>query len=342
MKKILFFSFILLSGISNSGAQDIHLSQIYETPLMRNPALAGIFTGDTRVQVAYRNQWQSTGVPFQTSVFSAEYKFPIGLSNDYMTAGLNAFYDVAGSSKLKTTQVMPAINYHKSLSGEKNSYLSIGFMGGIVQRRFNSSDLTFDNQYTSRGFDPFASSGENFSGLQRSFADFAVGMSYNGGIGEKGNYFLGASLWHFNKPTERFINEEIRLDQKWQFNGGIRLPISETVEFRSEANYVRQGQYSEILGGGMLTYVFTSLTDPQAKMSRLAVTAGGMVRVGDAVIPVVHLEYNNLDIGFSYDLNTSQLRTASRGRGGYELTLSWKAFVNSDNSSINAVRCPRF
>ena len=31
-------------------AQDIHLSQFYETPILRNPALIGLFNGDYRVQ----------------------------------------------------------------------------------------------------------------------------------------------------------------------------------------------------------------------------------------------------------------------------------------------------
>src|SRR6187551_1298687 len=78
-------------------SQDLHLSQFYETPLMRNPALAGIFTGDVRVQVAYRNQWQSLGVPFQTSIVSGEYKMPVGRADDFLTVGINSFYDVAGS-----------------------------------------------------------------------------------------------------------------------------------------------------------------------------------------------------------------------------------------------------
>ena len=48
-------------------AQDIHFSQFSETPLLRNPALAGIFSGDLRIQAVYRNQWNSVTVPYQTS-----------------------------------------------------------------------------------------------------------------------------------------------------------------------------------------------------------------------------------------------------------------------------------
>lgn len=324
-------------------AQDVHLSQFYETPLMRNPALAGIFTGDVRVQIAYRNQWQSLGVPFQTSIISGEYKMPVGRADDFLTLGINSFYDVAGSSRLKTFQLMPAVNFHKSLDGERNRYLSLGFMGGVVQRSFNAKDLTFDNQYSSsRGYDPSAPTGEIFSGMRRSFADMAVGMSFNSNIGETGNFYIGASLWHFNKPTERFINEEIQLSPKWQGNAGIRLMLSDVVRLTSEFNYVKQGAYTEIIGGGIVSYIFNDMTDAPEGLNHIAVGLGAMLRVGDALVPVVQLEYNSFNLGFSYDLNYSQLMTASQGRGGFELTLSWRAFVNSEKSSVEAVRCPRF
>jgi hypothetical protein len=52
-------------------AQHIHFSQFSETPLLRNPALAGIFYGDFRVQAVFRNQWSSVTVPFENSSLNA-------------------------------------------------------------------------------------------------------------------------------------------------------------------------------------------------------------------------------------------------------------------------------
>jgi hypothetical protein len=68
-----------------SAAQDIHFSQFSETPLLRNPALAGIFSGDVRVQGVFRNQWNSVTVPYQTSSLNAEYKLPVGNGDDFLT-----------------------------------------------------------------------------------------------------------------------------------------------------------------------------------------------------------------------------------------------------------------
>src|SRR5215469_314123 len=107
-------------------SQDLHFSQFFEAPLLRNPALAGIFTGDYRIQGVYRDQWNSFTNAYRTGSFNGEYKMPVGQSNDFFTVGLQILYDKAGTAGLTTTNIFPALNYHKSLSSEKTMYLSLG------------------------------------------------------------------------------------------------------------------------------------------------------------------------------------------------------------------------
>src|SRR5678815_5034661 len=97
-------------------AQDLHLSQFYETPLLRNPALAGIFTGDVRVNAVYRDQWNSVTSGYRTGSLSGEYKVPVGRGDDYVTWGMQLFYDKAGTVSFTQTKVLPALNFHKSIS----------------------------------------------------------------------------------------------------------------------------------------------------------------------------------------------------------------------------------
>jgi hypothetical protein len=47
-------------------------------------------------------------------------------------------------------------------------------------------------------------------------------------------------------------------------------------------------------------------------------------------------------ISVSYDVNVSQLKTASQGRGGFELSISYQKYFDRDNSTKAAVLCPRF
>lgn len=340
--QLLYIIHLCLALISSHSimAQDIHVSQFYETPLLRNPALAGIFTGDVRVQVLHRNQWSWTGHPYKTTTLSGEYKFPVGQNEDFLTLGLQGYYDLAGSSRLRTTQLMPVLNYHKSLSSERNEYLSAGFSIGMVQRQFDARNLTFDYQYRDGSYNPGNPTGEDFTAYNRNFMDVAAGLSYNNEMGENGNFYLGASLAHVNKPTESFKQERIVLPNKLQLQGGISTNLDDQFSLRSEINYTTQGNFHELMIGGLVTYQPIDVVETNS-MASFAVSGGVMARINDALIPVVKLRFQQIELGFSYDVNISSLKSVSQGKGGFELSFAYRAFTRGAEEA-SRVRCPRF
>lgn len=342
MKKFYYLGLVFLLSGTKLYSQDLHLSQFFETPLLRNPALAGIFTGDVRIQMVYRNQWQSVGYPYATKALSAEYKFALPESNDFLTVGLQSFFDLAGATKLSTVEFLPAVNFHKSLSIEKNRYLSAGFALGAVQRKFDDKTLTFDNQYANGRFDPSAPSGENFSYFKGTFADMAIGLSFNSSLPRDGNIYLGAAWYHFNKPSQAYQERRFYLNPKIQGNIGLKTSLGYQTQLVLEANYLRQGSYTETIAGGELKYYVTDMSEAATNVKSVSLGAGVFYRLGDAVVPVAKLSYDNLEFGFSYDINVSTLSAASKTRGGYEISLSYNGFTRSVNSSLNMVRCPRF
>src|SRR5580693_4515108 len=101
---VLLLTSVTLLSSPSARAQDIHFSQFFETPLLRNPALAGIFTGDYRVQTVFRDQWNSFNNAYRTGSLNGEYKWPIGKQNDYFTTALEILYDKAGTAALQTTE----------------------------------------------------------------------------------------------------------------------------------------------------------------------------------------------------------------------------------------------
>src|SRR6195952_2413693 len=164
--------------------QDIHFSQFFEAPLLRNPALAGLFSGDLRLQSVYRTQWQSVTVPYQTTSFNGEFKLAIGKSEDFLTIGGEILYDKAGTIAMKTTHILPVVNYHKSLSGERNMYLSLGFMGGLVQRKFDISKVTTNSQFDGSGYNGSLATGETMASNSYSYFDGTAGLSFNTQMGD--------------------------------------------------------------------------------------------------------------------------------------------------------------
>lgn len=341
--KILFVSVAGFGLITKSSqAQDIHFSQFFEAPLLRNPSLAGLFNGDIRVQGVYRNQWGSVTVPYKTGSFNLEYKQPIGQADDFITTGVQLLYDKAGTTNFTTTNVLPAVNYHKSLSAEKNSYLSLGFMGGVVQRRLDRSKMTTNNHFDGNGYNPGLPDGETFINANYSYLDGSVGMTYNSSLSAdrpEDNYYIGVAYHHFNRPRNSFYQRpDIELNPKWVVSGGVRFSVNEMNYLTLQADLTKQGESREIVGGAM----YSMKLGNNYETPEYTLHFGGYLRWQDAFIPVVKLDYSPFSIAFSYDVNVSQLKTASQGQGGLELSVTYSGFFDRDNSTKNAIRCPTF
>ncbi|RXK86550.1 PorP/SprF family type IX secretion system membrane protein [Filimonas effusa] len=340
-KTISLFILLLPAGITYIRAQDPHFSQFFEAPLLRNPSLAGIFDGDVRIQGVYRTQWGSVTVPYQTGSLAAEVKKPIGSNNDFITMGMQLLYDRAGTVNLATTYVMPAVNYHKALRDDKTKYLSLGIMGGLVQRSFDRSKVTTNNQYDGFGYNPSLSDGELFANNRYSYADGSIGLSFNSSIAERvqDNYYLGIAYHHLNRPKNSFYkNPEVELNAKWELSGGVKLTAGETSFVTVYANYTRQGSYNETLVGALYGYKIGD--DPEEP--QYTVQFGAVIRAKDAIIPVVKLDYKPFSLVCSYDANLSRLKTSGTVANAFEISLSYAAFSDRYNSSKNAVACPRF
>ena len=330
-------AFCVAAGVH---AQDLHFSQFFEAPLLRNPALAGIFTGDVRVEGIYRNQWNSFTNAYRSGSLSGEYKMPVGKGNDFITGAMQLLFDRAGTAALTTTHLLPAVNYHKSLSDEKAMYLAVGFMGGLVQKRIDRSKITTNNQYDGAAFNPSLADGETFLNASYSYLDASFGASFNTTFGEneKNSFYAGAGFHHLNRPSNSFYRTTAALHPKYVFSGGIKLAIDEYTSFTLQADQSVQGSFNETIGGALYSFAVGGESDNPA----YTLHAGAFLRWKDALIPIIKIDYNPLAIALSYDVNVSQLKTASQGRGGFELSVSYIGFLNRDNSSKNKILCPRF
>jgi type IX secretion system PorP/SprF family membrane protein len=321
--------FVSLKSIVH--AQDIHFSQFFETPLLRNPALAGIYTGDIRLQMVYREQWGSVTDGYKTGSLNGEYKLPIGKADDFITVGGQVLFDRAGTAALTQTSILPVVNYHKSLSDdESNRYLSLGFMGGVVNRHFDQSKIITD--------DP---NGEPTAIPRYTYLDGSVGLSYNSNLNKKpdDNFYLGIAYHHFTKPKNTFFRDpSVKLNPKWTASAGFRFGVAEYAYVSILADYSIQENYKEAVVGAL----YGLKIGPELDNPKYTIHAGSFIRWDDALIPVVKLDYAPFAFAFSYDVNISKLKPYSNGRGGFELSVSYIGFLDRDNSSLNAVKCPRF
>jgi len=335
-QKLVVFLFLLIAMAGK--AQDINFSQFYELPLLRNPALAGIYRGDIRATGAFRSQWGSVSTPYKTGALGTEVKFGVGEnSNDYMSLGLQITNDLAGDSKMGKTQALPLLAYHKSVDAEKDSYLSLGVLAGAVQQRFDPSGLKFDDQFVNGAYSPTNPTRQTFTNTNVTYWDAAIGLSYSSILGADVQYYVGVGLFHFTQPKVAFNRaHDIRLNKKLVLNGGLAIPTSEYDKVIIYGDYFMQGGSYQAQGGILYKHDFLQEDVDET----LSISLGSFYRWNDAVIPTLKLDYYKLGIGLSYDVNVSKLRTASNIRGGFELTLAYKSFLNIRNSSAAKVRCP--
>ncbi|HXS35584.1 MAG TPA: PorP/SprF family type IX secretion system membrane protein [Flavipsychrobacter sp.] len=322
------FSLLLPAGVMAQA--DIHFSQFYEMSILRNPALTGVFTDDYKAGVLYRNQWSSISNPFQTALVNGEFRIPIGKNvTDFLSVGLLAYYDKAGSIDQQIMGVYPAVNYNKSLEDDHHSFLSVGFTGGYLQYSFDPGKATFNNQFQNGAFNSGNPTGENLPNPKVTIWDMGAGVNFNSSANDNVSYMFGAGGYHFTEPVNSYYrNPDIKLSMRWNINAALSAKINDYFSLQLQGNYALEGNYNEVVFGGLVGW-----TKPAAiGVDLFTIYAGVFYRAGDAIIPVVKVKYKDMAFGLSYDANISSLKAATNLRGGYEVSVfKTGVFHTSDN-----------
>ena len=263
--------------------------------------------------------------------------------DDWITAGVQVTQDAAGDIKLKRTQLLPVLNFHKSLSGDNDNYMSLAFMGGPVNSQFDPTLLKLDDQFTNGAFNPNNPTSGIFTKTGFTYWDLNTGISYTSTFGNDAKYYVGAALYHFNKPKVGFYtnNDLSALHRKIVLNAGVTLPLTDFNKLFFYADYFTQGGNQQFLGGVMYG---TDILQGQGfdRYQNITLSAGVFYRWNDALIPVIKLDLYEFGFGVSYDANTSQLKTASQLQGGFELTATYKAKFRNRSNAADKVRCISF
>lgn len=314
----------LVAGTLTLSGQDIHFSQIDASPLMNNPALTGVFKGNHRAILNYREQWSSVAYPYKT--FALQYDatlFKQKLHNkDKIGLGLVAYSDKAGEGNMGITQINALASYYKMLN-QKNA-ISVGFQGGFAQYAYNPENLTWDNQYQAgTGFDPNRSSREPLASDTRfAFFDGAAGISWDYRADKYFGSNVGVSINHIQSTNLKYYNiDDQSLYRKITVHGLAekRLKNSET-SFIPSFLYRRQGSSQELIYGCMIKHQLDEKKF-QGNILETAFQMGAFHRYGDAFIFAARFSYMHFSVGVSYDVNVSKLSEASKYKGGLEFSL---------------------
>jgi type IX secretion system PorP/SprF family membrane protein len=337
MKKFVLTLSICVSLVSVSLAQDPNFSQFFASPLTLNPALTGKFDGDYRFAINYRNQWPTISNAYTTGTAS----FDIGILKnripeyDQFGIGVMAFTDRAGDGALTNNYGALSLAYHKALDENGYHQIGAGFQGTYVNKRLDISNLKFQDQLTPFGFTGVTSEIFTHDQVNLSYFDLNAGFIYNGSTNGYNNFYLGASMYHINRPKESFQGGDFVLNPRVTIQGGGKIPVGTYNYLYFAANHSMQAKaYNTMIGGAYSLNVNNDEENPTN------VYLGSWYRIGDAVIPYLGLEFGGWHIGASYDVNISSLKAASNSRGGVEISLIYiKQHVDPNAKKLN---CPRF
>ena len=329
MKRRINILIICLLNVMLAFGQDIHFSQFNASPLNLNPALTGVFDGDYRFIINERSQWSSITIPYKTYSGSFDMQLPTEsyhikhLPKGIWGLGIVINNDKAGDGILNTTEAKISLSYTGKISKDSSQFLSFAIQPGIINKSINYAALQFDEQWDGDAYNANLPTGENFQRNSITCFDIGIGMRYHYQIKPRNTITAGFAYTHFDAPLETFIaNNNAILSPKFAFHANAQFMVTDKIDILPSLLWEHQNTFTETVLGATGKYII----DPERNTNFYL---GIYMRLGDAIIPTISMDYNAFTVGLSYDVNTSQLKAASGGQGGLEISVIYilKNFV---------------
>ena len=331
-KLFIFLTVLLLTGSLN--AQDPHFSQFFASPLTLNPAFTGKFDGIWRLAANHRDQWPSIPKAYVTT--SASIDFPILRGKvpegDVFGMGFSGVSDASANSQLKLNYGSVSLSYHKALDENGYNTIGAGFQGTYSSLSLDISKLTFEDMLQQNGFT--GTTHEVLTnGNNQNYMDINAGLLYSGSTNGLNNYYFGASMYHINKPKVSFLDNSWYLTGRVTVHAGGTFPINDMLKLSASVIHQRQNKASETMLGAAMGISASSDADRPT-----SVFLGSWMRLNDAIIPYIGLEFGGLRIGATYDVNISSLKAATSARGGSEISI---IYIRKPLEQ-KGIPCPKF
>jgi type IX secretion system PorP/SprF family membrane protein len=292
MKKVIFTTaFIILILMSNKifAQQDPMYTMYMFDKMLINPAYAGSSNWMVGT-LKYREQF----IGFKDNPVTETLNFHTPVQKKHIGVGFKIINDK--TAILNNLNISLFYSYHLNFAGGK---LSIGFEGGIFDRRIDYSKLILTNSgdnslplVVMNSTVPDASGGIYYQKKQ-----FYIGYSYSHIIQKNFNYkTVNDSRSHLYSHMYLLMGNIFDVSDKWSFEPSMLVKYQAAAPVQLDANL-------------LLTY-----------NDRVAV--GVQYRTGDALAAVLKINIlENLRIAYSYDMTISHLSKYSRG--AHEIIISY-------------------
>lgn len=336
---------LLIGFAGATKAQDLHYTQIMQSPNLLNPGAVGVYDGWERVAIHHRNQWlggstsyMSTGINADATLMKDVYR-----PKAHLGFGLHFYNDLAGASKFGSQ--IGGLTVSGILPIGSGSQLSLGIQGSFGSRRGDISRVMFDSQWGGNAYDPLIISGEsNLSTF--TYLDASAGLFYQFDGGQTSfarnndvKFQFGLAAYHANAPQLRYrTGSSEKLERKYVAMFNYTMDIPNTLwSFDAQGAQFVQGGHFETLLGLILKRRFSEGSKQTGFKRDASIGFGCYTRIKDAIMPTIQVEYKGFKFGLSYDATLSAYRR-SLGIGSMELSVS---FVNQHHALFKTRRSMR-
>lgn len=315
MNRFLFLCVVFLAMVQCAFAQQRpQYTQYVFNNYLLNPAVSGI-ENYIDLKAGYRSQWTGLeGAPVTSYLTinapigqgflqgdasampagAGENPYSRSYTQDYMAAephhgvGFQIVSDKTGPITQTTMDFSYA--YHLGLTDKLN--LAVGVSAGLNHISLNTAEITLENP-----LDPAISNGNNSQWKP----DLGMGIwAYSG------NYYLGASVQQLLKQN-LYFNTSSTVTQSqtvphYFFTAGVKLPVSEDIALMPSV-------LVKVIQPVPTTF------DVNLKMAFQDIFwIGGSYRKDDSFGALAGINISSsINVGYSYDLTTSALKTVSNG-----------------------------
>ncbi|MCB0501624.1 MAG: PorP/SprF family type IX secretion system membrane protein [Bacteroidetes bacterium] len=313
MRKLLIILSICLAF--SMKAQDAHFTQKFNNPLFVNPALTGSGEKINRLTFLYRDQWRSVVVPYSSTFLNYDRKL-FSKNNNALAGGVQFFYDKAGDGSLSTFNPSLSFSYTRQFFKSRFA-LSTGVQVGYMRRSLDVRQLQFDNQYGPNGYDPNIVNGEALD--NGNLVNLGLGVNLHTNLYALSNIDIGFSIYNPHQPDFSFssFSEDPRpIRYNTYITGDLYLALNWSITpsfYFNTQEKAREFHYS------LIANYHTHVKDTPLKVS-----LGGGYRTGDAALAYTGVKIKDVELGFSYDINTSGFTDATNNKGGFEISLQYE------------------
>lgn len=306
-------------------AQDPQFTQFYSNPLYQAPSFAGAISG-YRVSAVYRDQWPKMPGLLTTINVAAD----ANLDKINSGVGIIALRDVAGSANYSNTYVGLLYSYNVRIN--RRTYLRPGLGFYYTQHTLDREKLVFASQlYSDSDIQPILP--------EEIFKRYAFDGSASLLLSMR-NSWIGLTADHLMRPNISITDFGYKYPVKFNLFGGVKLfKLERLISTKRQTvtiagSYRHQGKTDQLDVGLYWSYAPIVLGVWYRDLPLIKDYSRR-----DAISILIGYNYQDLNIGYSYDFTVSRLVTSTGG--AHEISLSYK-FEIERKHRFKAIPCPEF